>query len=126
VNSKANWTSGSTQNAGGWVNQLNWKLLYNKSVEIGIIPSTLVDEKCIPEVLNIAQQATSELYQRKSKYLNEPMNWRKELLIRLSPSKIDIGKLASEWFTEKKNFATKFGLHANTVRRKNWPKKKVT
>lgn len=89
------------------------QLLYNNSIELVLFRNHLVDLS-ISEILRIhhnSQNATN-----KTVSIYDTADLAKELLnIDLAPSKIDIGKLASEWNTEKDNFASKAEFIANKL-----------
>lgn len=80
-------------------------LLYNKSIELVLFRNTLVDE---------SEAEILKLHNKTQNFTNRPVSvydtneLAKELLkIDLAPSKIDIGKLASEWLMEEENYASK-------------------
>ena len=80
-------------------------LLFNKSVELVLFRNHLVDTS-VSEVLQLHQYA--------AEVVNKPIDVfsTSELAVELmdldlAPSKLDIGKLSSEWLSEGKNFASK-------------------
>tara|TARA_R110002049_G_scaffold307494_2_gene508104 strand:+ start:2236 stop:3708 length:1473 start_codon:yes stop_codon:yes gene_type:complete len=88
-------------------------LLYNKSVELVLFRHTLVDES-VSEVLKLHN--TTQNFTNRPVSIYETNELAKELLkLDLAPSKIDIGKLASEWTLEEENFATKADFLANKL-----------
>lgn len=81
------------------------ELLYDKGIELVLFRNHLTDIT-ISEVLNLHEYAR--------KVVNKPIDvfTTSELAeeiykMDLAPSKLDIGKLSSEWLAEKDNFATK-------------------
>ena len=77
-------------------------LMYVKSVELILFRNPLVD-KNISEVLKLHKIAKSIAFNPVS--IQETTSIAKELCnLNLPPSKLDIGKLASEWSLEKTNF----------------------
>ncbi|MEN8929255.1 MAG: glyceraldehyde-3-phosphate dehydrogenase [Flavobacteriales bacterium] len=80
-------------------------LLYNKSIELVLFRNPLVDQS-VSEILSL-HQSTGEVtgnvitVEDSSALAQELDN------INIAPSKIDIGKLASEWSKEKGNFDSK-------------------
>ena len=88
-------------------------LLYNKSVELVLFRHTLVDES-VSEVLKLHN--TTQNFTNSPVSIYETNELAKELLkLDLAPSKIDIGKLASEWTLEEENFATKADFLSNKL-----------
>mgnify|MGYP003775437281 FL=1 len=88
-------------------------LLYNKSVELVLFRHTLVDES-VSEVLKLHN--TTQNFTNSPVSIYETNELAKELLkLDLAPSKIDIGKLASEWTLEEKSFATKADFLSNKL-----------
>lgn len=80
-------------------------LMYGKSVELVLFRNPLLD-KSISEVLNLHRYA--------EEVVNKPINiydsseLAKELMnMDIAPSKLDIGRLSNEWFSEKGNYASK-------------------
>jgi glyceraldehyde 3-phosphate dehydrogenase len=80
-------------------------LLFNKSVELVLFRNHLVDTS-VSEVLQLHQYA--------AEVVNKPIDVfsTSELAVELmsldlAPSKLDIGKLSSEWLSEGKNYASK-------------------
>lgn len=81
------------------------QLLYGKSVELVLFRNHLVD-RSVSEILKMHKNVQNFTHQEVSIY--DTADLAKELLsIDLSPSKIDIGKLANEWTAEKGNYASK-------------------
>src|SRR6187399_1329207 len=78
-------------------------LLYNKSVDLVLFRNQLLD-KSVSEILNLHKYAREVV--KKNISVFETSALATELLkLDLSPSKLDIGKLASEWIEEGKSFA---------------------
>ncbi len=77
-------------------------LMYGKSVELVLFRNPLVD-KSISEILKLHKIAKSIAFNPIS--IQETTSIAKELCnLNLAPSKLDIGKLASEWKNEKANY----------------------
>ena len=77
-------------------------LMYGKSVELVLFRNPLVD-KSISEILKLHKIAKSIAFNPIS--IQETTSIAKELCnLNLAPSKLDIGKLASEWKNEKENY----------------------
>jgi glyceraldehyde 3-phosphate dehydrogenase len=77
-------------------------LMYEKSIELVLFRNPLVD-KSISEVLNLHKKAKSIAYNPVG--IKDTSALADELInLNLAPSKLDIGKLASEWSVEKDNF----------------------
>ena len=79
-------------------------LWFDKSVELVLFRNQLVDRSA-SEILN--------LHQYSKQMVNRPINvidtlaLAKEMnKVDLAPSRIDIGKLAAEWVSERKNYKT--------------------
>lgn len=80
-------------------------LMYRKSVELVLFRNPLLD-KSVSEILNLHQYADKVVNKPISVYDSSEL--AKELVhLELAPSKLDIGRLSSEWFTEKTNYASK-------------------
>ncbi|MGE0560641.1 MAG: glyceraldehyde-3-phosphate dehydrogenase [Flavobacteriales bacterium] len=78
-------------------------LMYEKSVELVLFRNPLVD-KSISEVLNLHKKAKSIVYNPVDIYTTQKI--AEELTkMDLAPSKLDVGRLASEWLMEKNNFS---------------------
>lgn len=78
-------------------------LLYNKSVDLVLFRNQLLD-KSVSEILNLHKYAREVV--KKNISVFETSALATEMLkLDLSPSKLDIGKLASEWIEEGKSFA---------------------
>lgn len=79
-------------------------LLYEKSIELVLFRNPLVDQS-VSEILSL-HQSTGEVTGKKIT-VEDSSALAKELVnINIAPSKIDIGKLASEWSNEKNNFSS--------------------
>ncbi len=79
-------------------------LLYNKSVDLVLFRNQLLD-KSVSEILNLHKYAREVVHKNISVF--ETSALANELLkMDLAPSKLDIGKLASEWMEEGKSFAS--------------------
>ena len=79
-------------------------LLYDKSIELVLFRNPLVDQS-VSEILSL-HQSTGEVTGNKIT-VEDSSALAKELgNINIAPSKIDIGKLASEWSNEKNNFSS--------------------
>jgi len=88
-------------------------LMYEKSIELILFRNTLVD-KSISEILKLHKKAKSITYNPVS--IQETANLAKELTkLNIAPSKLDIGKLASEWITEKTNYDSKTDFLKNKL-----------
>lgn len=82
------------------------QLLYGQSVELVLFRNHLVD-RSVSEILKMHKNVQNATNKAVSVY--DTADLAKELLtIDLAPSKIDIGKLAAEWSSEKENFTSKF------------------
>jgi len=81
------------------------QLLYGRSIELVLFRNHLVD-RSVSEILKMHKNVQNVTHQEVSVY--DTADLAKELLnIDLAPSKIDRGKLASEWGGEKTNYASK-------------------
>ena len=77
-------------------------LMYEQSIELVLFRNPLVD-KSISEVLNLHKKAKSIAYNPVG--IHDTSALAREIInLNLAPSKLDIGKLASEWSLEKNNF----------------------
>lgn len=80
------------------------KLMYEKSVELVLFRNPLVD-KSISEVLNLHKTAKNIVYNPVD--VVETLEVAKALAeLDLAPSKLDIGKLTSEWLNENGNYSS--------------------
>lgn len=80
-------------------------LMYRKSVELVLFRNPLLD-KSVSEILNLHQYADKVVNKPISVYDSSEL--AKELVhLELAPSKLDIGRLSSEWFSEKTKYASK-------------------
>jgi glyceraldehyde 3-phosphate dehydrogenase len=80
-------------------------LMYGKSVELVLFRNHLVD-RSISEVMNLHTYAREVV--KKPINIEDTAELAAEMLkLEMVPSKLDIGKLASEWMEEGKNFASK-------------------
>jgi len=80
-------------------------LLYGRSIELVLFRNRLVD-RSVSEILKLHKNVQNITNKAVSVY--DTADLAKELLdIELAPSKIDIGKLAAEWDSEKGNFESK-------------------
>jgi len=80
------------------------KLLFDKSIELVLFRNPLVDTS-VSEILNLHEYARNVVHKPISVYDTAALALAlKEL--DLAPSKIDIGKLAAEWLSEKESFAS--------------------
>lgn len=78
-------------------------LMYEKSIELVLFRNPLVD-KSISEVLNLHKRAKSIVYNPVDIYTTQKI--AEELTkMDLAPSKLDVGRLASEWLMEKNSFS---------------------
>lgn len=78
-------------------------LMYEKSVELVLFRNPLVD-KSISEVLNLHKTAKNIVYNPVD--IEDTASLAKEITkMEIAPSKLDIGRLASEWSVEKNNFS---------------------
>jgi glyceraldehyde 3-phosphate dehydrogenase len=81
------------------------RLLYDKSVELVLFRNHLVD-RSVSELLNLHKYAIEVV--KKSISIYDTSEIANELLkMDLSPSKLDLGLLASQWQEEGKNFQSK-------------------
>ena len=77
-------------------------LMYEKSIELVLFRNPLVDQS-ISQVLNLHKKAKTIAYNPVD--VQETSALAKAIeSMDIAPSKIDIGRLASEWETEKKQF----------------------
>ncbi|MGB0886795.1 MAG: glyceraldehyde-3-phosphate dehydrogenase [Vicingaceae bacterium] len=80
-------------------------LMYEKSIELVLFRNPLVD-KSISEILKLHNKAKSITYNPVNIYDTAAL--AEEIIkLNVAPSKLDIGKLASEWSLEKDNFSSK-------------------
>jgi len=80
-------------------------LMYEKSIELILFRNSLVD-KSISEILKLHKKAKTITYNPVS--IHDTAHLAKEITkLNIAPSKLDIGKLASEWSKEKDNFSSK-------------------
>ena len=77
-------------------------LWFDKSVELIIFRNQLVDRSA-SEILNLHQYA-KEIVKKPITAFNTLQLARELNLLDLAPSRIDIGRLANEWVTEKENY----------------------
>lgn len=79
-------------------------LMYEKSIELVLFRNPLVD-KSISDVLNLHSKAKSIAFNPVDIF--DSSSLAKELeSLDVAPSKIDIGRLAAEWHSEKTNYAS--------------------
>lgn len=77
-------------------------LMYEQSIELVLFRNPLVD-KSISEVLKLHKKAMSIAFNPVEIHTTALL--AKEIInLNIAPSKLDIGRLASEWITEKSNF----------------------
>ncbi|TVR38697.1 MAG: glyceraldehyde-3-phosphate dehydrogenase [Cryomorphaceae bacterium] len=81
------------------------KLMYEKSVELVLFRNPLLDTN-ISEILNLHVYAR-EVVNRPIEVYDSAELAELLLTFDLAPAKIDIGRLANEWLTEKAQFASK-------------------
>ena len=87
--------------------------MYEKSIELVLFRNPLVD-KSISEILNLHKKAKSISYNPVD--IHETSSLAKEIeLLNLAPSKLDIGKLASEWSLEKSDFKSQSDFLKNKL-----------
>ena len=89
------------------------ELLYDKGIELVLFRNHMTDTT-VSEILNLHEYA--------GKVVNKPIDvfttseLAEELVkMDLAPSKLDIGKLASEWLSEQANFETKKDFLSNKL-----------
>ncbi|MCB0478884.1 MAG: glyceraldehyde-3-phosphate dehydrogenase [Crocinitomicaceae bacterium] len=80
------------------------QLLYDKGIELVLFRNHLIDTT-ISEILNLHEYAGNVVKKPIDIYTTSDMA-EKILGMDLAPSKIDIGKLASEWLSEKSKYAS--------------------
>ncbi|MEQ8323860.1 MAG: glyceraldehyde-3-phosphate dehydrogenase [Vicingaceae bacterium] len=80
-------------------------LMYSKSVELVLFRNPLVD-KSISEVLGLHRYADEIVNKPISVYDSSELA-RELMNLEIAPSKLDIGRLSSEWFSEKENYSSK-------------------
>jgi len=79
-------------------------LMYEQSIELVLFRNPLVD-KSISEVLNLHKKAKTIAYNPVD--IHTTRSIAEELIkLNLAPSKLDVGRLASEWIKEKESFAS--------------------
>lgn len=79
-------------------------LMYEQSIELVLFRNPLVD-KSISEVLNLHKKAKTIAYNPVDIHTTRAI--AEELInLDLAPSKLDVGRLASEWIKEKNNFSS--------------------
>ena len=80
------------------------ELLFAKSVELVLFRNPLVDQG-VPAIMNLHEYAKDMVNKPIDVFTTSEL--AKEILgMDVAPSKIDIGRLASEWLTEKDNFSS--------------------
>ena len=88
-------------------------LMYEKSIELVLFRNPLVD-KGISEILKLHKKAQSITASPVS--IIDTANLAAELVnLNIAPSKLDIGKLATEWNVEKANFNSKADFLSNKL-----------
>ncbi|NQX98479.1 MAG: glyceraldehyde-3-phosphate dehydrogenase, partial [Flavobacteriales bacterium] len=88
-------------------------LMYEKSIELVLFRNPLVD-KSISEVLKLHKKAKTIAYNPVS--IHDTAGLAAELVnLIFAPSKLDIGKLASEWNSEKEKFNSKAEFLTNKL-----------
>jgi len=88
-------------------------LMYEKSIELVLFRNPLVD-KSISEVLKLHKKAKTIAYNPVS--IHDTAGLAAELVnLNIAPSKLDIGKLASEWNSEKEKFNSKAEFLTNKL-----------
>ena len=81
------------------------ELLLSKSVELVLFRNPLVDQG-VPAIMNLHEYAKNMVNKPIDVFTTSEL--AKEMLsLNLAPSKIDIGRLANEWLTEKEAYASK-------------------
>jgi glyceraldehyde 3-phosphate dehydrogenase len=81
------------------------ELMYDKGIELVLFRNHLIDIT-ISEILNLHEYARNVVQRPIDAFTTSEL--AEEILkMELAPSKLDIGKLASEWLTEKGQYATK-------------------
>lgn len=88
-------------------------LLYNKSVDLVLFRNQLVD-KSVSEILNLHKYAR-EVVKKNISVFETSLLATEMLKMDLAPSKLDIGKLASEWIEEKNNYKTTSDFLSNKL-----------
>jgi len=79
-------------------------LMYEQSIELVLFRNPLVD-KSISEILKLHKKAMTIAYN--SVNIQDTAALAEEIIkINIAPSKLDIGKLASEWISEKSSFSS--------------------
>lgn len=79
-------------------------LLYEKSIELVLFRNALVDQS-VSEILSL-HRSTSEVTGKAITVIDTSALALELMNVDIAPSKIDIGKLASEWSSEKGNFGS--------------------
>ncbi len=79
-------------------------LLYDKSIELVLFRNPLVDQS-VSEILSL-HKSTTDVTGKKITVEDSAALAEVLLNIDIAPSKLDIGKLAAEWASEKGNFAS--------------------
>ncbi|MDB4533300.1 glyceraldehyde-3-phosphate dehydrogenase [Vicingaceae bacterium] len=88
-------------------------LMYEKSIELVLFRNPLVD-KSISEILKLHNKAKSITYNPVN--IHDTAALAKEIIeLSIAPSKLDIGKLASEWNLEKDNFSSQSDFLTNKL-----------
>jgi len=88
-------------------------LMYGKNIELVLFRNPLVDVT-VPEVLNLHNYAKQVVKKDIDVFTSAELA-RILLDMDLAPSKIDIGRLASEWLAEGANFASKADFLGNKL-----------
>ncbi|MDX1445960.1 glyceraldehyde-3-phosphate dehydrogenase [Lishizhenia sp.] len=89
------------------------QLLYDQGIELVLFRNHLINTT-IAEILNLHRYADTVVNKPIDVFTTSEL--AEELLsLNLNPSKLDIGKLASEWLTEKDNFASKADFLKNKL-----------
>ena len=88
-------------------------LMYEKSIELVLFRNPLVD-KGISEILKLHKKAKTITSNPVS--IHDTASLAAELVkLNIAPSKLDIGKLATEWNAEKSNFSSKADFLSNKL-----------
>ena len=89
-------------------------LFFNRSVELVLFRNTLVNEN-VPAILNMHDYAKEVVGRNIDAYTTAQLANELMTFDFITPSKLDIGRLANEWLDEKSNYASQKDFLANKL-----------